>query len=86
MPLRNVCCWQKKRWARKPDAPRDKLASFREINGIAAAFQLLKKNYNSSHVRDWRPFNTWCFRGVYRLHDFHIFQPDYQQGFIFITN
>ncbi|EFD5693312.1 glucosamine-6-phosphate deaminase [Escherichia coli] len=31
------------RWA---DAPRDKCAHFREINGIAAAFQHLQKNYN----------------------------------------
>ncbi|HCM4642422.1 TPA: hypothetical protein N3J09_000915 [Salmonella enterica subsp. enterica serovar Panama] len=30
----------------KPDAPRDKCAHFREINGIAAAFQYLQKNYN----------------------------------------
>lgn len=28
-----------------PDAPRDKCAHFREINGIAAAFQHLQKNY-----------------------------------------
>ncbi|EBG1742483.1 glucosamine-6-phosphate deaminase [Salmonella enterica] len=28
------------------DAPRDKCAHFREINGIAAAFQYLQKNYN----------------------------------------
>ncbi|HID8520069.1 TPA: hypothetical protein ACXIMP_001410 [Enterobacter asburiae] len=28
------------------DAPRDKFAHFREINGIAAAFQHLQKNYN----------------------------------------
>ncbi|HAG9300556.1 TPA: glucosamine-6-phosphate deaminase [Escherichia coli] len=28
------------------DAPRDKCAHFREINGTAAAFQYLKKNYN----------------------------------------
>ena len=27
------------------DAPRDKCASYREINGIAAAFQYLQKNY-----------------------------------------
>lgn len=27
------------------DAPRDKCAYFREINGIAAAFQYLQKNY-----------------------------------------
>ncbi|EJC5131648.1 glucosamine-6-phosphate deaminase [Salmonella enterica] len=27
------------------DAPRDKCANFREINGIAAAFQHLQKNY-----------------------------------------
>ncbi|EEV8853452.1 glucosamine-6-phosphate deaminase [Escherichia coli] len=27
------------------DAPRDKCAHFREINGIAAAFQYLQKNY-----------------------------------------
>lgn len=27
------------------DAPRDKCAHFREINGIAAAFQHLQKNY-----------------------------------------
>lgn len=31
---------------RLPDAPRDKCAHFREINGIAAAFQHLQKNYN----------------------------------------
>ncbi|EBI1097061.1 glucosamine-6-phosphate deaminase [Salmonella enterica] len=33
---------------RKPisDAPRDKCAHFREINGIAAAFHYLQKNYN----------------------------------------
>lgn len=29
----------------KIDAPRDKCAHFREINGIAAAFQHLQKNY-----------------------------------------
>lgn len=29
------------------DAPRDKRTYFREINYIAAAFQYLKKNYNS---------------------------------------
>ncbi|EDJ3012192.1 glucosamine-6-phosphate deaminase [Salmonella enterica subsp. enterica serovar Muenchen] len=29
-----------------PDAPRDKCAPFREINGIAAAFQYSQKNYN----------------------------------------
>ncbi|EEW1468646.1 glucosamine-6-phosphate deaminase [Escherichia coli] len=29
----------------KADAPRDKCAHFREINGIAAAFQHLQKNY-----------------------------------------
>ncbi|ASC14585.1 glucosamine-6-phosphate deaminase [Klebsiella pneumoniae] len=34
------------RTARQPDAPRDKCAHFREINGIAAAFQHLQKNYN----------------------------------------
>ncbi|NJC99509.1 glucosamine-6-phosphate deaminase [Candidatus Erwinia dacicola] len=28
------------------DAPRDKCAHFREINGIAAAFQYSQKNYN----------------------------------------
>ncbi|ELP0826184.1 glucosamine-6-phosphate deaminase [Escherichia coli] len=28
------------------DAPRDKCARFREINGTAAAFQYLQKNYN----------------------------------------
>ncbi|HED2441761.1 TPA: glucosamine-6-phosphate deaminase [Citrobacter freundii] len=28
------------------DAPRDKCAHFREINGIAAAFHYLQKNYN----------------------------------------
>ncbi|RYI63037.1 glucosamine-6-phosphate deaminase [Klebsiella pneumoniae] len=28
------------------DAPRDKFAHFREINGIAAAFQYSQKNYN----------------------------------------
>lgn len=28
------------------DAPRDKCVHFREINGIAAAFQYLQKNYN----------------------------------------
>ncbi|EDK5354722.1 glucosamine-6-phosphate deaminase [Salmonella enterica subsp. enterica serovar Muenchen] len=31
---------------RPTDAPRDKCAHFREINGIAAAFQYLQKNYN----------------------------------------
>lgn len=32
---------------RRPrDAPRDKCAHFREINGTAAAFQYLQKNYN----------------------------------------
>ncbi|EAP0954349.1 glucosamine-6-phosphate deaminase [Salmonella enterica] len=31
---------------RMSDAPRDKCAHFREINGIAAAFHYLKKNYN----------------------------------------
>ena len=30
---------------RSCDAPRDKCAHFREINGIAAAFQYLQKNY-----------------------------------------
>lgn len=30
------------------DAPRDKCAHFREINGIAAAFQYVQKNYNIS--------------------------------------
>ncbi|WP_350360856.1 FimD/PapC N-terminal domain-containing protein [Enterobacter hormaechei] len=30
---------------RRFDAPRDKCAHFREINGIAAAFQHLQKNY-----------------------------------------
>ena len=30
----------------KGDAPRDKCAHFREINGIAAAFQYSQKNYN----------------------------------------
>lgn len=30
----------------KDDAPRDKCAHFREINGIAAAFQYWQKNYN----------------------------------------
>ncbi|EAP1060863.1 glucosamine-6-phosphate deaminase [Salmonella enterica] len=35
------------RFQRSPaDAPRDKCAHFREINGIAAAFQYLQKNYN----------------------------------------
>ena len=29
------------------DAPRDKCVHFREINGIAAAFQHLQKNYNT---------------------------------------
>ncbi|EBT6970394.1 glucosamine-6-phosphate deaminase [Salmonella enterica] len=28
------------------DAPRDKCAHFREINGITAAFHYLQKNYN----------------------------------------
>ncbi|WP_080373377.1 DUF2496 domain-containing protein [Enterobacter hormaechei] len=28
------------------DAPRDKCAHFREINGTTAAFQYLQKNYN----------------------------------------
>lgn len=32
--------------ASQTDAPRDKCAHFREINGIAAAFQHLQKNYN----------------------------------------
>lgn len=31
--------------AESDDAPRDKCAHFREINGIAAAFQHLQKNY-----------------------------------------
>lgn len=31
--------------APQDDAPRDKCAHFREINGIAAAFQYLQKNY-----------------------------------------
>ena len=31
--------------AARADAPRDKCAHFREINGIAAAFQHLQKNY-----------------------------------------
>lgn len=30
------------------DAPRDKCVHFREINGIAAAFHPLQKNYNFS--------------------------------------
>lgn len=37
------------RWSddsRRDDAPRDKCAHFREINGTAAAFQYLQKNYN----------------------------------------
>ncbi|ELQ3973078.1 glucosamine-6-phosphate deaminase [Escherichia coli] len=33
------------KWA-LDDAPRDKCVHFREINGIAAAFQYLQKNYN----------------------------------------
>ena len=33
-------------YPRIADAPRDKCAHFREINGIAAAFQHLQKNYN----------------------------------------
>lgn len=33
-------------WTHPVDAPRDKCAHFREINGIAAAFQYLQKNYN----------------------------------------
>ncbi|EBZ5461952.1 glucosamine-6-phosphate deaminase [Salmonella enterica subsp. enterica serovar Montevideo] len=32
-------------YAPQIDAPRDKCAHFREINGIAAAFQYLQKNY-----------------------------------------
>lgn len=32
-------------YQRPDDAPRDKCAHFREINGIAAAFQYLQKNY-----------------------------------------
>ncbi|EJT8218350.1 glucosamine-6-phosphate deaminase [Salmonella enterica] len=32
--------------AAEGDAPRDKCAPFREINGIAAAFQYSQKNYN----------------------------------------
>lgn len=32
-------------WGASIDAPRDKCAHFREINGIAAAFQHLQKNY-----------------------------------------
>ncbi|EEE0110544.1 hypothetical protein BLK80_004189 [Salmonella enterica subsp. enterica serovar Mbandaka] len=35
-----------RRESRRHDAPRDKCAHFREINGIAAAFQYLQKNYN----------------------------------------
>ncbi|EAT1307923.1 glucosamine-6-phosphate deaminase [Salmonella enterica] len=31
---------------RRRDAPRDNCAHFREINGTAAAFQYLQKNYN----------------------------------------
>ncbi|AXF76592.1 glucosamine-6-phosphate deaminase [Erwinia tracheiphila] len=31
---------------RDADAPRDKCTHFREINGFAAAFQYLQKNYN----------------------------------------
>ncbi|HAF2339085.1 TPA: glucosamine-6-phosphate deaminase [Salmonella enterica] len=34
------------RRAGQSDAPRDKCAPFREINGIAAAFQYSQKNYN----------------------------------------
>lgn len=32
-------------WQGLIDAPRDKCAHFREINGIAAAFQYSQKNY-----------------------------------------
>ncbi|RWS61741.1 glucosamine-6-phosphate deaminase [Enterobacter cloacae] len=37
--------WKKVFAWRFHDAPRDKCAHFREINGIAAAFQYLQKNY-----------------------------------------
>lgn len=42
------------------DAPRDKSAHFREINGTAAAFQYLQKNYNpiASSFSDHLPENT----------------------------
>lgn len=33
-------------WQMGDDAPRDKCAHFREINGITAAFHYLQKNYN----------------------------------------
>lgn len=36
----------RQRLENRGDAPRDKCAHFREINGIAAAFQHLQKNYN----------------------------------------
>ncbi|EAB5158903.1 glucosamine-6-phosphate deaminase [Salmonella enterica] len=36
---------RKKKSRKRNDAPRDKCAHFREINGIAAAFQHLQKNY-----------------------------------------
>ncbi|BCL41217.1 hypothetical protein OIPHN260_07190 [Enterobacter roggenkampii] len=37
------------------DAPRDKCAHFREINGTAAAFQYLQKNYNPTASSFLRP-------------------------------
>lgn len=37
---------QQRVWKIVDDAPRDKCAHFREINGTAAAFQYLQKNYN----------------------------------------
>lgn len=41
-----VLCWHCDNQLRdQTDAPRDKCAHFREINGIAAAFQHLQKNY-----------------------------------------
>lgn len=43
------------------DAPRDKCAHFREINGIAATFQDLQKNYNPAALS-----SLWPSTGKYR--------------------
>ncbi len=43
------------------DAPRDKCVHFREINGIAAAFHYLQKNYNPT-----ASFFLWPSTGKYR--------------------
>ncbi|MGL4486523.1 MAG: hypothetical protein ACRCUG_05965 [Yersinia sp. (in: enterobacteria)] len=41
-----IMLFYQRQFAVLTDAPRDKCAHFREINGIAAAFQYLQKNYN----------------------------------------